>query len=736
MYLRLLRLYTNGLSNSFRTETFTFTEPGQIQSFFIQGSQRWQTVSLVTNTSVTISGVGFQPSVNILPANCLAGSFTASNSNYNDVWNLGARAVQASCFPAKSQPSTWEAFDNGSLIRGQYPGFSADGLAYSDYTMTFSTNIIRGGPGWRVAASANSGYGAYFVLTSATNPLLNTSETGILPANTLIAGYGFSIVNEAILSSAPPQYYKMPFTILENEWYSIETILMSTGYNISINGTPVASISNTNFLPYVNTAWGNALTTEGTWGFGPFLDQAAYFADVKVVSNTGDMLYSNSFTTTEVNFEEYGIATNGYDFCVDGAKRDREVWIGDFVHTARELAASTGGYNFIQSMIEFELSWQLTTGPGADLVPIQQSMGDGFAFREVYYPLQYSETDYQFFFLLTIGDYYALTSDSSLLSPYWNNIQSLVDTLITRYLDPYSGLMANNDASWFTAQGTQNATAPSALFVIAMNQLVHVANALDDATTAAKYASIASDLSLAINNLLWSPTLGAYEMSLELPTDIALLATAYTIRGGIANTTQATSSIESLSQLFYEVGYKDSSVIINNPTTQLSPNVQGFLLESLFLAVTKLNVTASVVVPVISNLLDVYWPLMSNQNAYSTGGPWEYMYPDGSPGIGIFTSLCHPWGGAPTYVLTDYVLGVRPEFNETTGTYGWVFDPVWGVVEGLNVTSVKGTVPLLGGGYIEASWAVTGDAEPVMSAQVVGAGAGVDPDVTIKYPGA
>ena len=42
--------------------------------------------------------------------------------------------------------------------------------------------------------------------------------------------------------------------------------------------------------------------------------------------------------------------------------------------------------------------------------------------------------------------------------------------------------------------------------------------------------------------------------------------------------------------------------------------------------------------------------------------------------------------------------------DETTGTFQWVFDPIWGVVEGLGLDWVKGRVPLFDGGYIEAEW--------------------------------
>jgi hypothetical protein len=720
-------LYTNGLMNSFRTETFNITNASTTASFFIQGGQRWQTLTLLSNTSVTISNVGFRASVEIQPVDNLAGSFSASNDIYDGLWGLGARAVQAACVEANSQPSTWEISNEGALIRGQYPGVSALGMNYGDYTMSFSTKITRGGTGWRVAAGPNTGYGAYFVLTSDGPQYLSTDSTVVQP-NSVIATYGFSIV-DFYLSSAPPLYYSNPYPISENEWYRVSTTIGSSGYNISVNGTQFAFVPYTTLQPYVNAGFGGTnLITTGSWGFGPFMDQAAYVKDVEVVAQDGSVLYTNPLTSTDI-LEEYLVASNAYAVCLDGAKRDREIWIGDFAHTARELAVSTGRYDFIQSMIDFTFLGQFTSGPAAGIVPIQDSMGSAPQYQSVYYPSQYDETDYQLFFLLTLGDYFTLTSDTALLSKYWSGTKLLVEAIVSTYLDPSTGLLASSSASWFTAQGYQNATAPTALFAIGLKQLAIVAKALDDTTTAHHYTALYTNLSTAINNQLWNPTLGAYSTALNGLSDTSVLATSFTIRAGIANSSQATSSIQSLSSLFYLIGYKDSTAIGNGPTTQLSPNVQGFLLESLFLAYTQLNVTADVVVPVLKNLLDVYWPKMLNQNEYYTGASWEYVYADGSPGIGIFTSLCHPWGGSPTYVLTDYVLGVRRELNATTGEYGWVFDPPLEVLKGLGLTWVNGSVPLQSGGWIEASWAITD--ENITSNLEVKEAPGVNVDVKI-----
>lgn len=51
---------------------------------------------------------------------------------------------------------------------------------------------------------------------------------------------------------------------------------------------------------------------------------------------------------------------------------------------------------------------------------------------------------------------------------------------------------------------------------------------------------------------------------------------------------------------------------------------------------------------------------MITQDEYHTITAWEYIYPDGRPELDIFTSHAHPWDAEPTYVLTEYVLGIQP----------------------------------------------------------------------------
>lgn len=79
----------------------------------------------------------------------------------------------------------------------------------------------------------------------------------------------------------------------------------------------------------------------------------------------------------------------------------------------------------------------------------------------------------------------------------------------------------------------------------------------------------------------------------------------------------------------------------------------------------------------------------------------RYVHPDGSPGIERFTSLAHPWGAAPTYVLPKYVLGIAAT---SAGFKTWTFTPL---VEGLGLTEANGTV-VTPYGDIVASWKIVG----------------------------
>lgn len=69
---------------------------------------------------------------------------------YTDIWALGPRTKQMTCFAPGTQTATWDITENGAYIRGQKPASTANIVNLSNYTLTFEAMIDYGGTGWRV----------------------------------------------------------------------------------------------------------------------------------------------------------------------------------------------------------------------------------------------------------------------------------------------------------------------------------------------------------------------------------------------------------------------------------------------------------------------------------------------------------------------------------------------------------------------------------------------------------
>ncbi|KAL1621742.1 hypothetical protein SLS54_005265 [Diplodia seriata] len=722
--------FSNGLSNTFRVETFNVSSPGRLQSFFIQGGQRWQAIKLLGEGSFTFCGAGMASGNDIRTIEELPGNFNSSNDMYNKIWALGVRSAQQACIASGSAPSTWEITNDGVFVRGQAPAQSSLGTEYGNYTLTFSTKIARGGTGWRVAASIQ-GYGQYFVLTSEypEGTFLNTNRT-LLPPSTLVANYGWSLVNQTTLETGPNLYYPLPFEVKEDKWYNITTTINATGYAVSIDGSDPIFVSNANGINSAPSTFSSGDKTSGTWGFGPFQDQQAYFTNVVVEAENGTVLYKSDLKGASV-LEEHGVAANTHNVCLDGAKRDRLVWTGDYAHTQRIIAASTASTAFSTGTLAYALEWQ---APNSSLYPnfsgMSASMGASPAVGGTA-RAGYALVDYQFLYLLAFADYHRATADSSFLATHYPQLRRLAASLAATLVDPVTGLVSIPPSlpGIFFLGPPANATAPSALFAHALARAADLASAAGDPDSAASWTETAAAVAAAVDALLWNDEAGAYAVSLDAPSNISVAATAWPILAGIAAPRRRSRAIAALDdRLRLGVGYKsDESVpdALANETA-LSPNLSGFLLEALMVASREAafdddagssyssssssSSSAAATRSALSHLLDDLWPAMLTNDAYATGSSWEYVLPDGAPGLGpSYTSLAHPWGGAPTYVLTEHVLGVRPT---APGFATWAFEPSGAVSRDVDVEWVRGRVPVPvpvpggggGGAAVEAGW--------------------------------
>jgi len=483
-------------------------------------------------------------------------------------------------------------------------------------------------------------------------------------------------------------HYKVPFDITEDEWHRISTMLTSDGYIISVDVNVAANVSMSAYKAlYPPTAYP---VTGGAIGFGPFEDEIAYVKDVKVIGSNGTILYSNPMTSDDLYYE-FGVHENTDSVCLDGAKRDRLVWTGDFAHTARTLGTTTHRLDYIRGTVDFCFNRQASNG----FVPVQAAMGS----PPEPLPPPFFLQDYQLLFLLSIYDYYVQSADLNFVRGHWTNINAIISGM-KLLIEPSTNLVGS---SGFYFLGPGNGTAVTSLMVYTLRRTAVLATALGDTSTATSYTNLAATLSYAVQTQLWNPTTGTFALSLIDQGNFSVPGIAFSILSGIATPAQARSMLTTaLPQLWSGVGYRDVSS--SPPTEHISPNTNGFLLEAIFLTASNASANPTLAADLAApakKVLDGMWSLMVTQNQYYTGASWEYMYPDGSPGLDLFTSLSHPWGSAPSYVLPEYVLGVTAT---APGFKTWQFKPF---VYGLGLTSSSGRVETAFG-RLEASWTLSG----------------------------
>ncbi|PVH75166.1 glycoside hydrolase family 78 protein [Cadophora sp. DSE1049] len=697
--------YAVTLSNTYRVETFEITKAGLLEPYLLQGGQRWQSIRLLTNGTVTFSNVGFRGTIPATETSSRGGSFNSDNELLNEVWKLGAVAAGAACVEEGTQKAMWNVSSDGAFVRGMRPAISANGTALEAYTLQFDMKIERGGMGWAVAFPV--GYPNQGLLLNIVGELpsvttfVNTN-TSLTPKNSIILGYGYSLVNQTTLPSYNLDTFSIPFTVHEKAWYQIKTVLTSDQrLAVSLNGTQIFNVS----LPeyYIG---GSSIGTTGSIGFGGWQDQESTIKNVFVHdTETGVLLYSNAMTDPAIVLPEFGVHENYASVCLDGPKRDRLVWLGDFYHTVRIVAASTGRYDILRGTLQYFLDWQRPNG----LFPISPPMGydpttasDAFATggTDGVESYETSLPDYQILGLLAFTDYVSLSNDLDWTRQSWTKWQ-LQTSWILSNLNATTGLLS---LPGFAFLGPVNGgSAISCAILSALRNMVDVAKAINDTEAATYYQDKFDSLQRSINEHLWNDELGIYSLSPDSLDDFSVAGLSFCITSGAATTTQTQRSLSALSALKLGPGYKDSTQVnSSDPTVNISPNTNGFLLSAL------ISPNAGNHSDVTLNLLKTLWGAMLSNNETSTGASWEYVDQEGNPGLGLFTSLSHPWGGAPTYVLTEYAAGVRQAEGVDGFGYGnWVVDPSGGLAMGLRRATA--TVGTAFGGNLEVQWWVVGE---------------------------
>lgn len=646
--------------DSYRVNIYRdISRPTNHTNRLIQGGFRYQELSLVTAGELVLANVGVKPTTSTTAITELPGSFECSDNSITQIWRVGARTIQLNEIAANSIPAFWEVSSEGSYVDSHAPQ-SLFGAAYSAltaYELGFEVKPIYGGFSFSVLADTlNSGI---YIWVNIAN--------GTVSAN---AGTTESVTSDLLAQLA------LNKTLAMGDWHKVKAVVDVTDISVSIDGVEI--------LKFTQTA-----SFYGSFGLGAALGQSAKFRNLNVTTLNGTPVYSSALTD-DTFLPDFLMGTNPLNTTVDGSKRDRIAYTGDLDVAVGATMASTYGTEYIRGTLDLFASYQLPPGFFVPTAKIQQ--------EPLPQPVDANITGligYSFNLLCAVSDFYLKTGDSAFANDWAPRIVKMLDWADSQTL-PENGLfnVSNpafaGDWNYYDPVQAGVSTKFNTLYAYTLQSCMRLLSDANIDTT--PYTARLSALQAAINTHLWSPELDAYMISPSIPSGFGQDSNALALLSGLTSSTNRTaavlSSLHSLSTLHGPLAFSPPTAHAGYRPL-ISPYASSYHLRAL------LSLGASSA-PAALTLLQTLWaPMALPSNPHYTACFWETLAPDGRPGLGDATSLCHAWSAGPTAELSAYVLGVRPE---EPGFREWVVQPVT-----LGLEWAKGRVPVPGGA-IELSW--------------------------------
>ncbi|GJJ14884.1 hypothetical protein Clacol_009153 [Clathrus columnatus] len=352
--------------------------------------------------------------------------------------------------------------------------------------------------------------------------------------------------------------------------------------------------------------------------------------------------------------------TKGTSAVVDGAKRDRLVWPGDFTVAFPAIAVST--YDLISIANGLDSLF-------AEQTPAGQLPYAGFPYPTP--PGSFSFT-YHMYSLMDVYNYYLWSGDLEYLKGKWDGWKKGAAWSLGTV--DQTGLMnVTSSADWLRFYLGGHAIEANAILYATLQRGIQLAEAVNDHSVIEDYKNNMTVIKAAANARLWDASVGMFrdnDTSTLLPQD----GNVWSILSGIfQNTSQALSIANYLENRWTAYG-----AVAVEAADAISPFITSLELEAHF----SLNNSAAGL-----ELLRRQWGFMLNDprmtnstfiEGYSANGTLHYPpYPNDAR-----ISYAHGWATGPTYTLTTYVAGIQ-----LTGPAGktWMIQPQPG-----NLTEVEG----------------------------------------------
>ncbi|CZT12311.1 related to alpha-L-rhamnosidase A [Rhynchosporium agropyri] len=398
-----------------------------------------------------------------------------------------------------------------------------------------------------------------------------------------------------------------------------------------------------------------------------------------------DGVYTNDMCTDTFRLEDTDPRRAGSPSLVgklvlhDGAKRDRDPYIGDLAVASRTSYVSHDTSEATKNVLADIAEHQRADGwlPPASIVNYTLPLFD--------YPLWWVTCSY---------DLFMYTGDFDYIIKYYPNLQRVLDNFYPTTTDPSTGLLnklfgvAHGYGDYAFLPRTGPVTYYNALYVIALDNAASIARYLDHQNDAYRWSARARKVSAAMNGLFDNSAGAFYDGSCgsKLCKTHAQDGNSLSILSGAADSTRAKSILSYLSTHHarpYGNSFYDNDVI--GPFSQrVYAFISYFEIEARF----KTGLADSA----LEEIRRLYGWMSTHDPGITT---WEGIGANGIPYEDGFTSMAHGWGTGVTPALTNYVLGIMPT---GPGFSTWSVKPIPG-----DVQWAKGRIatPI---GPIDVSW--------------------------------
>lgn len=640
----------------YRLKRFNISKPDVIENRLIQGGFRYQKYNLSSAGELRIRNIGTRPTVDTTPIKDLPGHFECSDENISRIWTTGARTAQLTEIPKNVIPDYWIVSQQGSLVDSVSPQNYAKGSALISYNVS-------------VQVQPNTGAFTFGVL-------MDTLNNGLFIHVDVFEGTVTAAPSDGGESLATATFEPLQPTGSIPAAVSVR----GSGITVTVDNKDVASFSQSRF-------------TFGSFGLGAPFAHSAVFKDLKVIDlASGQTVYDNALTNRTF-LDDFLMGSNPLSTIVDGSRRDRIAYNGDLDISIGVNFASTYATEFADASLDLLGSYRLEIGPFIPTAKIQQPPLPA--------PLAINQTGligYSFNLICAMTQAHFFTGNQSIADKWAPAIVSMLDWADSKI---ENGLFTLNDSAYvgdwnyYDPPQTGASAKFNTLYAYSLQQSRPLLQAAGINTTV--YDVRLDNLRKAINDRLWNSTLGAYVLSSEIADGFAQDAQAFAILAGVPQSNGISPS--SILQMMDEKLLLDAGPLaFSNETaaygfsSKISPYASSYHLRA------ALQVGDG---DRAKRLLESMWSSMADpSNANYTNCMWETVNPDGTPGLGQGTSLCHGWGAGPTSELNKYVLGVTPT---APGFEEWQVKPVT-----LDLASATGRQPTPRGS-IKVSWTFDND---------------------------